>query len=384
MTAYPADKLSRLQLIKEARRWAAHGFITKEQYQSIHEHYRVNFYHPNWMIRLLLFVAGLFALLGVTGLLAWPITDFDYILISISCIVYGIASVVFLEAKLIQENHYKSGITEAVLYHACGFVLGGIAGLAGYDNPYVVLTACLIVFTMAAIRYLDLVTTLASLASGMYFLFLIGNEQEIQHGMPFLFLFVFTGIYFAVKKLQSQARLNCWHNNLVLVKVVSLIIMYASTNNWVVREASIELLDLSLAENDELPFAWVFYGLTVLIPVAYLIIAVRLKDPVMLRVSLLVFAFSVFTFKYYFIEGHLEWVLLVGGGFLIIIAIAIMRFLKQPQRGFTSKQLLTHSWENAQLEALTIAQTLGGNQSGIGKPAGGGGESGGGGASTSF
>jgi hypothetical protein len=102
-------------------------------------------------------------------------------------------------------------------------------------------------------------------------------------------------------------------------------------------------------------------------------------------VSLLVLAYTVFTFKYYFSTGHHEITFTVGGAIMLIVSVALMRFLKEPKNGFTRENLLPEKWGNANLQAFIVAQTLGGNKALPDESTTpGGGESGGGGSTDSF
>jgi len=141
-----------------------------------------------------------------------------------------------------------------------------------------------------------------------------------------------------------------------------------------------------LEPGQDIPFAFVFYVLTVVIPIGYLYLGIKNKDLVLLRVSLVVLAFSAFTFKYYYSLGHTEITLLMAGSLLGILAIALMRYLKTIHHGFTGENLMSHKWQLMNAEAILISQTMGGNQMGNASPGetGGGGGSGGGGASSDF
>ena len=161
--------------------------------------------------------------------------------------------------------------------------------------------------------------------------------------------------------------------------------IYASGNYLVVRELSVNLLELSLEDGADIPFAYLFYFFTVIIPTAYLYFGIKNKDLVLLRVSLLALAFSVFTFKYYYSLGHTEITLTLAGVVLISMAILLMRYLKINRAGFTGEDILSNRWAEMNVEAFIISQTMGGNTSeSSGKDFGGGGDSGGGGASTTF
>jgi len=387
-SAYHQQGVYNLAVIKAARRWLKHEFISQDQFDRIGVDYISPFYNPNLVIRVLLFIATLLAISGVTGLLGLLFGDTGQTTISILCILYGIGSLVVLEKIFINNNHYKSGVTEAILFHSLGFTLGGIAGLTDFNSTQLILIACLLLFSFAAIRYLDLLTTIAAIVSlaGILFYNCFEAGGIFKQIIPFVFILVFSGVYFLVKQLQKRDDLSLWSNNLLVVESISLLLVYASGNYLVVRELSVNLMDLSLEDGNDIPFAFLFYFLTIIIPLSYLYSGIKNKDSVLLRVSLLVFAFSVFTFKYYYSLGHTEITLTISGALLILVTILLIRYLRIMRNGFTRENLLSHPWGNMNVEAILIAQTMGGNQ-----PAkteemdtGGGGESGGGGATSGF
>lgn len=386
-SAYHQLWVYNLSVIKDAKRWLKHDFISQEQFDRISEEYKTPFYHPNLIIRVLLLIATLLAISGVTGLLGLMFANSGQTAISILCILYGIGSFVVLEKVFISKNHYKSGVTEAILYHSIGFTIGGIAGLTDFNSPQLILITCLFVFAFAAIRYLDLLTTLATIASlaGILFYNCFEAGGVFKQIIPFVFILTFSPAYFLTKKLQNRGDLSLWSNNLLVVESISLLLIYVSGNYLVVRELSVNLMELTLEGSNDIPFAFLFYFLTVTIPLTYLYFGIKNKDSVLLRVSLLVLAFSVFTFKYYYSLGHMEITLTIAGALLITIAILLMRYLKTMRGGFTRENLLSHSWGNMNVEAILISQTMGGNQSiNTDQATGGGGDSGGGGASSGF
>jgi hypothetical protein len=68
-SAYNENWLYNLQVIKETKGWLKAKFIDDEQHKTIAAAYTSSFYHPNFIIRILIFVASLMGLSGVTGLL---------------------------------------------------------------------------------------------------------------------------------------------------------------------------------------------------------------------------------------------------------------------------------------------------------------------------
>src|SRR5882672_10697249 len=205
-SAYNSQFVYHLAVIKETKRWAKHNFITTDQFAKIGEEYKAPFYQPNLIIRILLFVATLFALSGISGILGLMFAQAGETFIYFGCIVYGVGSFFALEKMFIANNHFKSGVTEAVMYHACGFTIGGLAGLADFDSPQLLLFSCFVVFSFAAIRYLDLITTVAAIGSlaGILFFNCFEAGGIFKQVIPFVFIFSFSAIYFLVRKLRTK------------------------------------------------------------------------------------------------------------------------------------------------------------------------------------
>ena len=100
-SAYNTQWVYNLAVIKETKGWAKHHFISTEQFTTISEEYKTPFYHPNLIIRILLFVATLFALSGISGILGLMFAQTGETFIYFGCIMYGIGSFVALEKMFI-------------------------------------------------------------------------------------------------------------------------------------------------------------------------------------------------------------------------------------------------------------------------------------------
>jgi hypothetical protein len=385
MHAYNVQSLQNLLLLKEAKTWKKSGIISADQLDEIKKIYTCSFYHPNWIIRLLLFLATLLGLSGVSGILALMVNDAGTESICIMSIMYGLVSLFTTDLILIRgNNHYKSGVTEALLYHSIGFIIGGIFVLTDFkETP--ILWASFLVCSLIAWRYLDLLCTIIAFGLGAYIFFdaLYSGNALTQQLIPVLFIVVYASGLFLVRRLKSSSRYDDWHYVLLTLEVGCLIIVYAAGNYFVVRELTVNLIYGGFFEEADIPFAWLFYFLTVAIPVLYLYVSIRKKDIVLLRVSLAAIAFSVFTFKYYFSLGHPEITLTVAGLFLLLITAYLLIYLKSPKNGFTRENIFTEKWGSSALQAIVISQTLGGNKVTT-VPKQEGGSFGGGGASGDF
>src|SRR6185436_3775363 len=91
-TAYNENWLKNLLLVKEAKQWMASGIISKEQFAKIAEAFPSQFYHPNLIIRILLFLATGIVLSAITGLLILAVMDSNEDTIGVLSIIYGLIS----------------------------------------------------------------------------------------------------------------------------------------------------------------------------------------------------------------------------------------------------------------------------------------------------
>ncbi|MCE2734199.1 MAG: hypothetical protein O9302_13155 [Cyclobacteriaceae bacterium] len=384
--AYSSSSLQNLYFIKEIKRWKQANIISAEQSEEAIKHSPSDFYHPNIFIRVLLFIATLIGLGGVTGMVAVLFSDVKEDGMGLLCFVYGAASFLFTELVVINRlKHYKSGVTEALLYHAGGFLLLGILFMLDFDFFSGMLVAS-ILCACIAYRYLDLVSTLLAFLVFFYLIFSYINEFHAVAivYLPFIVFALSFILYLVVKRIQKYRAAFDAQYVLWLVESLALVMLYVSVNYFVVRELSVALLGLSLQPGDDIPFASLFYSLTILLPILYLWIGLKKKDTVMYRISLLVLAFTVFTFKYYFSFNRPEVTLTVSGLILIAIGLFLFRWLRQPKYGFTTEELLKENWNSQLVQSVLVSQTLGGNKIPDKQFEGGGGTHGGGGSSGSF
>ncbi|RAW00104.1 hypothetical protein [Pseudochryseolinea flava] len=384
-TAYNLTNLKNLLVQKEVKQWMKQDYITREQFHTIEREYPCSFYHPNMFIRILLFAATLLGSFGAIGLLILAMDTGSDDSIAGACVFGGVVSIVLLEIMISQGKHYKSGVTEALLYFGVGIIIGGLIVLA---NPTTAVTSYVFffLFLFAAIRYIDLIATLGTVLSFAFIVFnslyeMGGFAQQI---IPFVMMIVFGLVYFITRRARQNDSAQPWCDALLIIESTSLLIVYCGGNYFVVRELSIEMMELALEEGQDIPFAWIFYALTVIIPMIYLYFGIVQKNIVLIRVSLIVIAFAVFTFKYYFSLGHPEITLTIAGVILVSISLALLNYLKIVRHGFTRENHLPEKWAGMNIEAVVISQTLGGNQINVQDAPVKGGDFGGGGSSDSF
>lgn len=389
MIAFNTDEVQKLNIIDEAEKWQKAGIINDNQMESIQTQYFSKLYHPAFWLRIILFLATIIGIFSVIGLLLLTIfnsiNDEEYF-IRIGMTIIGVVSFVLLEAVAIRDkNHYKSGVTEALLYMGLTtFVLG----VFGFNlNEYFYTSLVLISGIIAAIRYLNLLGVVAALGAVAFFIFLAFYDLGgvFKAVIPFAFILIFGTGYFLSQKFQKANNLPLYKDNFIVLDSLLLILVYLGGNYFVVRELSVEMMNLQIADGEDIPFGILFHFTTVLIPMAYLYFGIKRKELLLMRVGLLLVFASVITFKFYYSTGHPEISLTLAGALILGLTIWTLNYLKTIKHGFTREKLLSDKWDNINAESVLISSTMGGNvapeKSGTEF---GGGEFGGGGAGSSF
>ena len=361
MIAYSKTGLNNLYIQEEAEAAFSHQCITEEEQVAIIERYPVGFYTPNFFIRVGLFILtaviagfslGLVFLITYSGGNVYnPIGLFFFF----SILSYGA-----LEFFVRQNNHYRSGVDDALLWSV---VICFIAGL-NCINGMTMLGYSLLVFLLSgylALRFTDaLMSALACICwLGLLFFAYMELGAIAKLTMPFVMMAAAAVLYFWGQRIARAAASKYYRHCLMVVKVVALLSFYAAGNYFVVREIGNSLFELNLKEGEGIPFGWLFWALTASIPMLYLLRGVQKKDAVFLRVGLLLQAVMIFTIRYYYHIMPLEIVMILGGMVMITTAYVLIRYLQQPRKGFTYKEEKEESpISKLQVEALIINQTF--------------------------
>jgi len=387
-SAYNQNEIYNLKVIKLAKRWLKHGMIETRQFQSIEDIYKTPLFHPNLAIRLLLFIATVIVIVGVSGLVFLMFSDSGESVISIVAIVFGVGAFAVLEKVFIDNRHYKSGVNESIIYIASGFIIVGVGILTNFESMFLIQLVAMGVFAFAAIRYLDWMVSLGFVVMLSWTIFFQCDEagELLKSVIPFVFIVTFSSLLFIIRKLKKRRDLVLWNDNMLILEACCLLLVYAGGNYLVVREVSISFMNMELLDGQDIPYAFLFYSLTIVLPILYTGFGIMRKDIVWIRLGLVTMAFTIYTFKHYFLPGNSEVFLVVMGMLSSALAVIGMRYLKDGIMGLTSENIFSAEWANLNVEAFIISQTTGGNQpekaeiSGTG----GGGSTGGGGASSSF
>ena len=384
MIAYNKTSLHNERIQEQSTTSFENNFISKEELQNIKQKYPVQFYTPNIFIRIGLFILtliilsfsfSLFSLLFMSSLeSAWK-----GLMLFFALLTYGA-----LELMIQTKQHYKSGVDDALLWNFAGLLFGSISLILDAGA----LTNCVLAFSISfycSIRFADRIMTVIAFLSFLAILFFVFTDHlGISKAIvPFVLMAASAAVYFLIKNLEKKESLKNYEYCFTIISIVSLLSFYAAGNYYVVREVNNAMFHFT--NDGSLPFGWMFWILTVLIPILYIARGTQKKDAIFLRVGLLLIAAMIFTIRYYYSVVPHEVAMTIAGSILLILSYGLISYLKQPKFGFTYAELnKENKFEKLQIESLIIAETFGQQTKPTETTKFGGGSFGGGGAGGEF
>ena len=363
--AYNIPELEKKNVLSEAQNLFKSNVLNKEQWGKIQEEFATKLYTPSFTMRVLLFIVsliGMSTIMGPIGLIVGDVGENGHRILSF---LFGISLILFTELKLIKkESHYNSGVTEAGIYAGLSFIAFALLGSKSHSLVVYPLVGFLLA-AYAAVRYLNLTALVLTIGFFGWILFQVLSDIGgiAQALMPFIFITAFGLIYWGSNKVRAKLTAEFLNDQFIILQTISLVLVYLAGNYFVVRELSVKMLGLTLSEHEDIPFAFVFYCLTALVPIAITYWGIKYKSVLLIHVALLTIALSVITFKYYFSLGMPVLTITLSGAILIIVALLLLNYLKQPRKGYTREKLLDNKWSSTDIMAVVASQTLGGNQS---------------------
>ncbi|OXA70973.1 hypothetical protein B0A67_13720 [Flavobacterium aquidurense] len=363
MIVYDKNLLNNLALVEEANALEAAGFISKEQKVLIKKELPAFKRQSNILVRLGFFLLGAFLYLSICGVIALiglTGSNSESTFFSICCYLFAIIG--FAGAEFLgHQKYYEHGLDDA-------FILGALlnTGFAiaitteGYELNIAVFVA-MASFLMYR-RYLHLLSLLvfciAASAVVFYGMFEFGSIGEML--IPFAAMLLSALFYFFTKRIINNLKENYYYKGLLFANSYCLVLFYLSCNYLVVRELSVELLGSEILPGNDIPFAYFFYAFTFIVPVLYLVQALKTKDRIMLWASFLAIGFSIYTVRYYHSVLPIEVALTLGGLVLFAIAYFSIRKLKDNETGLTFKpDRINNSNAILNAEALIVASAFG-------------------------
>ena len=389
----------------DARHWHRAGLLPEAQLQAIRAAYPLDFYRPNIYLRILLFVVTVVAAFLGVGLgalvLFIPIANSiqgenESIFFGICALLCAGAGFFILEAVIRTSRHYRAGPDLALLYLALGwastawFAFMRLLPLEDSSTSFLTfsylplfLLPVLALLLLAVVRYGDALVTAA--AYGVVLALLANTLLRFGIGrlvLPFAVMLLAVGLYQVGQRLARRVDYLYYQYCFVTLKALALSTFYLGGNYLVVREANAAISGASVST--QIPLAWLFYGFTAVIPLAYLYQGLRRPDRVWLLTGLAALGFSGYTVRYYHSVLPPAVASALLGALLVGLMAAALRYLRPARHGLTAAADAADPRPGLNLESLIVAQTAPAPTAPAPGFEFGGGHSGGGGADGRF
>lgn len=354
MKAYNETWVENLANKLSLNEWFKKGLISQAELEKCNEEVMEDFYDPNWFIKIGLFLFTGIAISFSSGIfLALLGLGSNNITMGVFLVIFSVLSVVVLEYFIKRNKLYRSGIDNALLYSAIGFLFTGILSFFNFDLiDYLYPLLFLVILIPTLIRYADPLVSVGVFFSFFFFVFLFSNTFSWGKTLlPFIMMALSATVYFVSKSLKKSIY---YADVQFIIETLALAVFYLSVNYFVVREANALLNNQS--PSVEIPFSVIFWIFTFLVPFIYLYFGARKKQRNAIILGLLGLGFSIFTYRSYYSIMPIEWALTLGGAILIGVSVFCIKYFKSPK--FNLSSVAEEQGKLQKLETILVAQAF--------------------------
>lgn len=354
----------------QARLWQRSGLISEDQLQAIQDVTDPHLHQTNLFFRLLFFVFTLLCAGAVIGLLVWMMEGAGDEILAIVLLFLSVACFILAEHLVKTRRFYRYGIEEALLINGmvC-FVASFVLFIDGYrlDHHTVSIVVCLLLAVISGLIY--------SRAGYLYAAFISVIPLGVipfQMSIPpvverSLLLLILCGL-FAFSLAADKPDIEDFRKDRsAMIQAGLLIAIYLTVNLEITGLAGVLSGAAHSAHlNPKLfpPYLyWLSYVLTFLIPVASIILGIRIRRRLLLNTGLLMACATLATNKSYLGMTRYAWDPIILGTVMVALSLFITRWLNagpdQRKYGFTATDILKPETSGINLADVAAALTPG-------------------------
>lgn len=336
MIAFNKELTENTFLLDESKKLRKASFISGEQLSFIKTELPILKSQNNILIRIGFFILGCLLFSSISGVIILFTSSFLGSHYEVILFLYTFIGIIVSEL-LSKKKFHNYGLDDAFILGFQGCFCGAI-GVA-FDSPLAAFIAMSIMGIIACVRYINTISILYCLvgvtATICYTVIVLKVIEKLF--LPFILLATATGMYLVFTKLKKNAGIYFYFNAIQILQGFSLLLGYFSMNYLVVRQLSEKLMGFKITNEKDIPFAFLFYLFTFLMPILYTIFSLFTKNRIMLIIGFLTFAFSIYTIRHYCSIINIELALIYGGIALFVITYFVIHRIKNNERGITFK-----------------------------------------------
>lgn len=334
MQAHDKIDIENYFLAEEAKNLYKKKFLSKEQLNVITSQLVQLKSNTNIFFRIGFFLLGIFLFSSVVSAIAvilMQIITNDY---QVIFFLYSIVAYIGIEV-LVKMKFFRHGLDDAFILTSQVSFFIGIGILT--ESVFPVFLSMFVLGIYFAVRFIHTISALIAYSGLVCLLF----NSIVEHNflskvyLPFIGLLLAILVYFLVVNLAKNQNLYAYFKTFETLKIVSLLLGYLSMNYYVVRELSESLMEITVTNDSDIPFAIVFYVFTFLIPLLYLFLGIKWKDKLVLYSGVLTLIIGFSSIRYYYHFFPIEYVMVVSGVLLFVMAYLIIHKLKNRVKGVT-------------------------------------------------
>lgn len=333
MHPYHKTKLQNSFLAKTVKQLYRMNFISKTQQDAFFEENTFLKSSDNILIRVCFFLLGCFLFLSaIAGCFPLYMIVENYPRL----IPYLIAFFGFIGLELLaRSDYFGHGLDDAFII--CSQIALCCGVYLSFESMALFHLLLFLSGLICCLRYIHGISVVICCVGLVGFLFEIVVRYAVidELFLPLLGFFLALALYAIYLKFKSKSSCFLYQNPLLFLKIFALLLGYFSLNYMVVRELSQSLMNIVVTPKNDIPLAYLFYSLTFLIPVIYMVYALFSKDRIMLFTAVFCLAYSVFTIRYYYQLMPIENGLILGGMLLFTIAYFAIKKLQNKTTGIT-------------------------------------------------
>ncbi|CCH55605.1 hypothetical protein BN8_04874 [Fibrisoma limi BUZ 3] len=339
MRAYNETWIENKNVVSQAERWHRRSLLTDDQLTAVRKAYPVGFQTMNGFLEIGLFIFTIIATGGVFLLFVELLSIDDSSIFGLYCLLFGIGLAILNNVLIRRRQFYRNGVDNALVMATTALMVGGFNSQFLDDGS--LWQWCLVALPLLAAvvwYYGDTLITFIALAVLYTCLFDLTLEASFGRTLlPFVGMVVSGLLMQATRMIRQRAY---YDDAVSLTQWVALAMLLVSVNYYVVRETNWLLIRSTLRRSGvmsppEIDLPWLFWLLTVGLPIGYLWQGFVRKNRMLIILGVLGVAAAVATIRYYVGILPLNVHLTLCGLFLIGIAVGGIRYLRSSRYGFT-------------------------------------------------
>lgn len=323
MNAYTVDEERAIRTGRLVQDWTASRILTEEQRAAMTPDLQVDLRRTNRFLRITLFLFGLLILQSITGLLAITFTAGPLAAV-ILCAVAAGATYKVADLLVTRYRLYRFGIEEAAAVVSIMLVAAASALLAmevlDSANDAIVMAALVSGAAMALavfLRFGYVYAAVAALILAATVPFVPG-DSDMAHRLGSIAVLAAAFVY--LRRARRAHGVEFPGDTYAILEATAWAGIYLVANLQISAWIS--------TPEQGTPFYWITYGACWLLPAAGLWLAVRERHRLLLDVSAVMAIVTLTTNKPYLGAVRQPWDPVVFGVFLIVVAVALRRWLR--------------------------------------------------------